>query len=407
MSTKRRPTGAVAPHDITRSTMLRRLGIGTGSVVVAGGVGIGFRAWEQGIFTPESGIAYEPWQRWQTFTGPPALVAAAILAANAHNLQPWVFHVADSRIDLFADPVRNLGAADPLRREMDVSLGCALENLALAAEPNGYTADVHILPDAATPAHIARVGLSRRRQRSSKLYEQIPHRHTNRGPFDAARGVSEDMLQRMNVAGDSGSSDSRIFWLTTLAQRQRLGKLLVEATEAFIADDAQSRASYAGIRFDLPAIQRQKDGLTLDTQGLTNTFAAIAKLLPASSRAAGDSFWLASTRDIHVATAQAYGMVAVRNVHDRSQRLSGGRLLQRIHLAATEQGLALHHMNQLTERADREQSLGLRPRFGSALRTLIPAPWQTLVTFRMGYPLRAAHLSPRRSVHDVVVADPR
>ena len=383
--------------------MLRRLGIGTGIVVVGAGAGIGLRAWEQGVFTPESGIAYEPWHRWRTYTGPLALVAAAILAANAHNLQPWIFHVRDGRIDLFADSARNLGAADPLRRELDVSLGCALENLAVAAEPNGYSADVHVLPDADMPAHIARVDLSQRAPRPSKLYEWIPYRHTNRGPFDTVRGVSDDLLQRVNVAGESGSSDARVFWLTTPAQRQRVGELLVEATEAFIADDAQSRASYAGIRFDLPAIQRRKDGLTLDTQGLTNTVAAVAKLLPASSRAAGDAFWLASTRDTHVATAQAYGIVAVRNAHDRSQRLSGGRLLQRIHLATTEQGAALHHMNQLTERADREKSLGLRPRFGSALRTLIPAPWQALVTFRMGYPLRAAHLSPRRSVDDVIV----
>jgi hypothetical protein len=389
---------------MTRSTMLRRLGIGSGAVVVGAGAGIGFRTWEQGVFAPESGIAYEPWRRWRTYTGPLALVAAAVLCANAHNLQPWIFHVADGRIDLFADPARNLGAADPLLREMDVSLGCALENLVLAAEPNGYSAAVHLLPDAGMSAHIARVGLSRREPHTSKLFEQIPYRHTNRGPFDTARPVSDDMLKRVDVTSDPGSSDTRIFWFTTTAQRQSVGKLLVEATEAFIADDAQSRASYAGIRFDMPEIQRRKDGLTLDTQGLTDTFAGFAKLLPASSRAAGDKFWLASTRDTHVATAQAYGMIAVRNARERSQRLSGGRVLQRIHLSATAQGLALHHMNQLTEREDREQSLGLPPRFGSAVRALVPAPWQTLVTFRLGYPLRAAHLSPRRSVVDVVVS---
>jgi hypothetical protein len=33
---------------------------------------------------------------------PLALVSAAILAANPHNTQPWLFQVSDSRIDLIA-----------------------------------------------------------------------------------------------------------------------------------------------------------------------------------------------------------------------------------------------------------------------------------------------------------------
>jgi hypothetical protein len=51
-----------------------------------------------------------------------------------------------------------------------------------------------------------------------------------------------------------------------------------------------------------------------------------------------------------------------------------GRLLQRVHLAATANGLALQHMNQITERVDREASLGKPATFAPRLDAVC---WQT------------------------------
>ena len=61
-------------------------------------------------------------------------------------------------------------------------------------------------------------------------------------------------------------------------------------------------------------------------------------------------------------------------------------------------------MNQLTERADREQELRISPRFGDALRELVPdRGLQALSLFRVGYADEAAALSPRRALESVVV----
>src|SRR3989454_11697881 len=101
---------------------------GTGAVLAAAG-GV-WRAWEQGVWSAGEGPAYEPWRRWRSdpSEGPLALVRAAILAANPHNSQPWLFRVGASRIDLFADPARDIGAVDPDHREMYIGLGCALRS---------------------------------------------------------------------------------------------------------------------------------------------------------------------------------------------------------------------------------------------------------------------------------------
>jgi hypothetical protein len=68
-------------------------------------------------------------------------------------------------------------------------------------------------------------------------------------------------------------------------------------------------------------------------------------------------------------------------------------------------GLAMQPMNQMTERADRERSLGIEQTFGKALKELIANPnWQALFTYRLGYPTIEALSSPRRSVQEVVVS---
>ena len=125
--------------------------------------------------------------------------------------------------------------------------------------------------------------------------------------------------------------------------------------------------------------------------------------MPPISEEAFDSSQLQLAKDTYIATAAAFGIIAVHDVFENSQRLQGGMFYQRMHLWATSNGLATQPMNQMTERADREMSLGIEQTFGNALRALIANPnWQALMTFRIGYPTVEALSSPRRSIQDVM-----
>ena len=98
----------------------------------------------EGRILPE-GDAYAPWGLWNdpSLRGAPlALVAAAVLAANPHDTQPWLFRISEDAIEVLADLSRNLGAMDAFVREMHLGLGCAIENMLVAAGPNGYDAEV-------------------------------------------------------------------------------------------------------------------------------------------------------------------------------------------------------------------------------------------------------------------------
>src|ERR1700686_2151051 len=102
------PTSIPPRKKLSRRKMLALTGGGTLVLVVGGGV---WRAADQGVFSTGEGPAYQPWDDWRTATkGPLDLVRAAILAANPHNSQPWLFQVTQTQIEVFADRRRNLGA---------------------------------------------------------------------------------------------------------------------------------------------------------------------------------------------------------------------------------------------------------------------------------------------------------
>lgn len=414
---------------MSRRKFLKLAGSGIAIVVLGGTV---WRAFSNGVFSSGQGPAYEPWKDWKTEseegTGPLSLVASAILAANAHNTQPWLFVVKPYRIDLFADTKRNIGAIDPYLREMYEGLGCALENLVLAAEAKGYTYNLKLIPNPTSKTHVANINLVTNTNTKSNhsrignttstnssnssdlseplsLYNAIPHRHTNRGPYDKNKPVTQDILQSLGSLGKTISPEGAmtVFWFTTLEERRKVGDLILQATQAIVADKQQSYDDFKWYRASWQDIQTYKDGLTVDASGSSWYIEVLAKILPPISEKEYDNSQLQLAKDTYVATAAAFGIIAVHDIFDNIQRLQGGMFYQRMHLWATSNGLAMQPMNQMTERADREVSLGIKQTFRNALMELIANPnWQALMTFRIGYPTMEALSSPRRSIQEVV-----
>jgi hypothetical protein len=368
----------------------------SGATVLVLAGGSLWRAVDQGVFAAGQGPAYEPWQDWQPAgDGPLALVYAAVLAANPHNTQPWIFRVTEAQIDLFADEVRNLGAVDPYRREMRLGLGCALENLLLAACAKGWSPELTLAPDAADETHVARVVLSQGTTSVSELFKAIPKRHTNRAAY-AAQPVPDEAFVAMQALNDRPES-LRLFCLTDKSALEKFSTLNILATEAFIADPQQSADSGRWFRQDWQELQEKRDGITLDAQGNSALITALGKMLPPLSQEENDAYWL---KAIHTSleTAPAFGLIAIPNRRDLSGLLETGRLYQRLNLWAVTAGLAMQPLNQIVERIDRELSLGQASQFDSDLHALSATPdWQIVMPFRVGYPTMEVFPAPRRS----------
>ncbi len=390
-----------SPPVISRRSALKRIGIGGATIAVVGTGILSYRVFDNGVLDSGSGRPYDPWSSWREDPTPMGAVGAAILAANPHNTQPWLFHVTSDSVDVFADQTRAMPAVDPFDREHHVGMGCALENLVLGLDARGYRSTVTMLPDAGDPAHMATLALSRGPATSTNLHEAIGTRHSNRGPY-TAQPIPPSVLDDLDALS-VGLDGIGVRWFSSAGDKAALSALIIAATEAFIADAGQSTDAFSWFRNNRDDIDAHADGPTLDAQGLDAVTLTLAKLLPATSRTVGDGFWLDQTRTVHTATAAAYGILTAADADSALLRLTGGRLLQRIHLSVVAGGLALQHMNQITERIDRERQLGLPSTFSARLAGLLALPDQNpLVAFRIGYPVRAALRSPRRPVSAVI-----
>src|SRR3989338_7328667 len=63
------------------------------------------------------------------------LLRYAILAPSTHNSQPWFFKIENNSCKIYADFEKyTIIEADPIKRDLYISLGCLIENLIVAAK---------------------------------------------------------------------------------------------------------------------------------------------------------------------------------------------------------------------------------------------------------------------------------
>jgi len=384
---------------LSRSNFLKGSAL-LGSLAVAGGV---WRVVDSGVFSTSQGPAFTAWQN--NFEGIEGLVDAAILSSNAHNAQPWLFKLGKSSIDIKADTSRNLGAVDPNLRELYISIGCALENLTLAAKAKGFSPKTTYFPNKQDRLHIVTVDLSPASPLPSELYDAIPKRHMNRGPYDKNRLISPEIIKEFTSL-NTDSSEVKLYLFDDPQDKLNIGQAMIEATEVLIADKEQIDVDPKWMRQSWQDIETYKDGITTDAQGLSTLYRILAKMIPPMSPEQNNAFWLKTLKEKHVGTAAAFGFIAVPDLMNYLQVVKAGQLWQRLHLWATAHGLGMQIMNQLSERRDRELVLNLTPQFGDRLGEILKTSQaHSIISFRMGYPTLEALPSPRRPISDVVISN--
>jgi nitroreductase len=384
-------------------------GAGVVTVVVAGG-GV-WHAYDQGVFSVGEGPAYEPWKDWRedSSSGSLALVRAAILAASPHNTQPWLFKVTHSSIELYIDTQRNVGALDPYLREEHIGMGCALENLMLAAAANGYQATVTLLPGklgpiSAEPAPklLAHVDLATGKREENELYHAIPKRHTNRGPYIPQKSLPPEFIDALSRL-PSTEPEVKIFLFTAEADRKKIVEIISASNDVIYSDPEVDRGSGRWIRSHWSEVQKSRDGLTIDAFGMSPIATGVAKMMPlwmqrwVASRGPKDGYSKLMLR------APLIGIIAVSDRYDQEHCLSAGRIWQRAHLQATARGIAARPCNEAVEMIDYERAHG-RPALRATLLGEImgDTAWQPTFVFYMGYPTLTARASPRRPIEKVV-----
>lgn len=387
-----------------RREFLKYGSIGGGIIMIATAGGIALRGYRRGSFSNlEGGDAFDPWKSWinHSVTGVEAIMTAGLLAASPHNTQPWAFQIMDNILDVYADTHRQLAVIDPFFREMHLGLGCAVENIMIAARGLGRAGDLELSPSLIDPRHIARFRLSESPEIQDRLFLSLGNRHTNRGAYLRHQQLPVEALSRFNNAIVNTPVILTLL-MADSAEGQLFSQATIEATEAFVANPLMAAESHHWFRQTMYQIQQHRDGLTLAATDLPDWMVRIAMALPRLPEAQFSKQWIKKTRTLHCGTAPMFGLLSIPDRDNVPQMLEAGRVWQRMHLEATDLGLGMHPLNQLPEMIDQERIRGLPGLFSKLASSLLPKEAGTLVfAFRCGIPKYAARMSPRRTLQDV------
>lgn len=258
----------------------------------------------------------------------------ARLAPSSHNSQPWKFLVGRGEIDLLVDETRWLRVADHDRRELFVSLGCALESMRIAADYAGFGSRVEYFPVAGSDTLVARLQIEfagpKREFAAASLLEHAVTRRTSHKPFDPALAVGEDARKSLYACYDEAGVS-----LHYLAEDRRamqwLAELEREADRALFADPAYREELAAWIG----------EGL-LGTPWLISKIAQFAVgHLPVAERVAQDDA-------DRVSSAPLVAVLSTRN-DDPEDRVRAGAAYMRIALMAESRGLRVQPVSQALE----------------------------------------------------------
>jgi hypothetical protein len=130
---------------------------------------------------------------------------------------------------------RSLKSIDPFMREMYIGLGCAVENLMVAARGRGYEPRLVSFPNSGKQSLVARVDLKPGSAAEAPHYRAIGERHTNRSAYDHARDLAPAVIEAFNKQVLSRNATLLLF-----SADDREGKLFaegtIEATAKYIAD---------------------------------------------------------------------------------------------------------------------------------------------------------------------------
>jgi hypothetical protein len=233
----------------------RDLLMGAGAAVVA----VGSAAWAKGR-TMGSMADYEAAvadlrRRPTTAAETRDLIRCATLAASGHNTQPWLFRPDRNGIRILPDFDRRTPVVDPDDHHVFVSLGCAAENLAIAAGAAGRAGEISF--DPAGDGELL-VHLGRGKGGEQALFDAIPQRQSTRAEYDGST-LSPSELRLLRAAAMIPGVD--LVLVTERPQMDQLRDLILAGNTAQIGDPAFVAELKHWLRFSPNAALRTGDGL--------------------------------------------------------------------------------------------------------------------------------------------------
>lgn len=310
------------------------------------------------------------------------LYECASKAPSGHNLQPWTFKLVGDMFHIKPDFGRSLPVVDSDNRELYISLGCAAENVAIAAEKFGYSAKILSAGEDGIDMRLRQAG----DQPENPLFDQIAKRQTNRKIYNG-NTIPQDTIEALSAirlesgirlhAAKVGSSFS-----------DSLVEYIVRGNLVQMSDKSFREELKSCMRFNPYEVKKARDGLTYAAMGFPPIIRAIG-LLIMNAALKPDAQNQTNLKKIK---SSSHLVLLTTKDNSAASWIALGQTLERLLLTASSLGIAHAYLNQPCE----VKSLAAEMRANLPIDNAFPG-----IILRLGY-AEPASFSPRRRLETLI-----
>lgn len=314
------------------------------------------------------------------------MIEQAVKAPSGHNTQPWLFKVGEANIRILPNFDRTLPVVDPDYRELFISLGCATENLCLAASQKGYTARLDISDEGIITIYLTKDTAVD----TDPLFNQIHIRQTNRSVYNG-RIIPADTIGLLKSVLNT-STVRASFYENGTQQFDQVAGYIIRGNELQMQDSGFTDELKSWMRYNKKHQDETNDGLSYAVFGAPNMPRFIVK--PIMSRMLNDRTQNKGDRKKIASSSHFVLFTTTSNTPEGWIHL--GILLERFLLKSTKLGIVHAYANQPNEVSELAA--------GMAATLRIPDGEYPAVLLRIGYGERMAY-SKRMAMHKVILND--
>jgi hypothetical protein len=274
-----------------------------------------------------------------------AILYYASLAPSGHNAQPWVVKGTSKREWIIGgDPKRRLPAVDPQNRELLLSIGAFVENLAIAASAMGVETEMEVIGKTPADVDLVKISLKKGKQGNYPL-KRLASRRT------VKQGFRPDEIRSEDAKALSDPLKGQLFYYPRGSDHAKcIQEAALETVRIQAYRDQAQKELADWIRFSNEDAKKHRDGLTtesMDIRGFAGwyvrNFMGREDVTKENFRKQGIDLAIKQVEQgggWFIVTSQGAGV---------SDLIETGRKFERMALMAREKNIGIHPMTQCLE----------------------------------------------------------
>jgi len=305
------------------------------------------------------------------------LIAFAVLAPSSHNTQPWNFRLSGNVVELHLAADRRLPVADPDDRQLYMSLGAALENMARAALSIGATAVITYKLEGAL---VATIGLKAGAKPTTDYRAAMVQRRSTRLPF----GLEPIAPGMRNAVKGAQRGSTNITLIEGKENVETVARINADASERSLADPVFRVELVKWVRNNWT---KQPDGMPGFVQNIPGPVSLLAPVIMPRVNLGPDQ----AKKDFALFAASPAVVVLDVEKDEARDWLDAGRTFEGICIEAAMQGYQTSALASAIEDKAGAQELSSK----------LHLKGRPVATLRLGKASKEARHTPRRSAAEV------